>query len=138
MNSTKLAILALVALLAVNIYPGWIYKWYITQPFFDTTLHFLGGFFVTMLIYSFYQSDFKKSSFFFRTVSLLGITMGIGVIWEFMEYIANQSLVEPFKNIFGIQTYFIGTLDDTIEDLFMDLLGGLIFLALHFFRSRNS
>lgn len=138
MYSTKFPIFALIALLLVNIYPGWIYKWYITQPFFDTTLHFLGGFFVAMLIFSFYQNDFKKSPFFFRSIALLGIVMGVGVIWEFTEYIANQILVEPLKNIFQVQTYFIGTLDDTIEDLFMDLIGGLTFIILHLLRRRNS
>lgn len=138
MSSVKFSLLALIALLAVNIYPGWINKWYITWPFFDTALHFLGGFFVAMLIYSFYQNDFKKSPFFFQAIALLGITMGIGVIWEFTEYIANQTLVEPLKNMFQVQTYFIGTLDDTIEDLFMDFVGGLTFVIFYFINKRLS
>lgn len=137
MRSKKFSLLALIALLAVNIYPGWIYKWYVTQPFFDTALHFLGGFFVAMLVFSFYQNEFKKSPLFFQAIALLGITVGIGVIWEFTEYLANQLLVEPLKNNFQVQTYFIGSLDDTIEDLFMDLVGGIVFVVLHLIRRRN-
>jgi len=69
---------------------------------------------------------------------VVGATLFIGVIWEFAEFIANQVLIEPFYRWFGIRTYFMGDLKDTINDLLMDMLGALTFIFLHFLWRRNS
>ena len=54
----------------------------------------------------------------------------IGVVWEFAEYLASQTLIEPIYNSFSIRAYFIGDLDDTINDLLMDILGALSFMFI--------
>ncbi len=138
MTSSKLAIIFLVILLLVNVYPGAVLKWYIKYPSFDIALHFLGGFFVSMLIFSFYRDEFRKTSFFFQSMALAGIALGIGVVWEFAEYIGSRILVEPIYNAFKLKIFFMGDLDDTISDLFMDALGAILFIVLHFFRSAHS
>ena len=69
---------------------------------------------------------------------VVGATLFVGVIWEFAEFIANQVLIGPLYKQFGIRAYFMGDLQDTINDLLMDMLGALTFMSLHFVWSRNS
>ena len=54
----------------------------------------------------------------------------IGVVWEFAEYLASLTLIESFYNNFGVKTSFIGDLDDTINDLLMDIVGALAWLTV--------
>jgi len=65
---------------------------------------------------------------------VVGATVFVGVVWEFSEYIANQTLIDPFYRWFGIRAYFMGDLQDTISDLLMDILGALTFMSLRSFR----
>jgi len=96
---------------------------------FDMSLHFLGGFFVAML-FGAYFANTKFSSKRERWLAVVGATIFIGVVWEFAEYTAAQTLVEPLYNNFGIRAYFIGDLDDTIKDLLMDMTGAFAWLTI--------
>lgn len=69
---------------------------------------------------------------------VVGATLFVGVTWEFAEYIANQILIEPFYRWFGIRAYFIGDLQDTINDLVMDMFGALAFMSLHSFYKKTN
>ena len=93
------------------------------------SLHFLGGFFVAMFMV-YYLADVKTPSKLKRYLVVIGAVSLIGVVWEFSEYLANQMLLEPLYNNFGFRAYFIGDLDDTINDLLMDILGAISFLAI--------
>lgn len=73
-----------------------------------------------------------------NTLIIIGATMFIGVVWEFAEYIANQTLVEPFYKYLEVRVYFMGDLNDTINDLTMDMLGAGLFAWLHLLRCRKS
>lgn len=138
MSQTKLAIISLTVLLVLTIYFVLVYDWFVTNPWFNVVLHFLGGFFVTMLIYSFYHNEFSKVSVFFQFIALVGITLTIGVLWEFTEYIANHTLAIPASNFFEKKISFMGDLDDTIGDLYMDFVGAFMFWVLHFLWRRKS
>ena len=61
---------------------------------------------------------------------IVGAVSFIGIVWEFAEYLANQTLIEPLYNNFGFRAYFIGDLDDTINDLLTDVVGALTWLLL--------
>lgn len=61
---------------------------------------------------------------------IVGAVTFIGVVWEFAEYTAAQTLIEPLYNNFGFRAYFIGDLDDTIKDLLMDIVGALTFVFI--------
>src|SRR3990167_5610199 len=99
----------------------WMYYGFYDFWWFDTVHHFLGGFFVAMLMVH-YLADIKTKSKLKNYLIITGAVILIGVAWEFAEYIANQTLVEPIYNSFGIKAYFIGDLDDTLNDLLMDIL----------------
>ncbi|MBI2674184.1 MAG: hypothetical protein HYX22_00380 [Candidatus Yanofskybacteria bacterium] len=114
----------------IGMYYGMYSYWW-----FDTTHHFLGGFFVAML-FGAYFADTKFPSKRFRWLAVIGATTFIGVVWEFAEYAASQTLIEPLYHNFGIRAYFIGDLNDTIKDLLMDIVGAFSWLAI-FVRQRK-
>lgn len=117
---------------------GMYNQWYLKYSWFDQVLHLSGGFFVAML-FSIYLKDHVFDKAKLKTaLIIIGVVTFIGVIWEFSEYIASLTLIEPLYHIFKIKAYFIGGLDDTLSDLLMDILGaGAFTIALHFFRSRE-
>jgi len=96
---------------------------------FDMSLHFLGGFFMAMLFGTYFaNTNFPSKKE--RWLAVVGAATFIGVVWEFAEYTAAQTLIEPLYNNFGFRAYFIGDLDDTINDLLMDIVGALTFSVL--------
>jgi hypothetical protein len=95
--------------------------------------HFLGGFFVAMLMWHYLKiTELRISNFELNILKkyliLAGAVSFVGIVWEFAEYSASQTLIEPIYNKFGIRAYFIGNLDDTINDLLMDIVGALAFI----------
>ncbi len=125
---TKTAILALIALFLSDIYIGIMKGWGL-NPFVSASYHFLGGFFVAMLVFSFYHSEFKKLPQHLRVFVIVALTMAVGVTWEFAEYIGNKLLTEPIYQAYDFHFYFMGDLDDTVADLLMDALGAIIFVG---------
>ena len=114
---------------------------------FDMSLHFLGGFFMAMFM-THYLADwtsqidgtcdvanaravkFCGSTKLKKCLIVVGAVSFIGIMWEFAEYLAALTLIEPLYDNFGFRAYFIGDLDDTINDLLMDILGALVWLAV--------
>lgn len=114
-------------------------QWYLTYSWSDQILHFSGGFFMAMLLSAYLKDHLLDNSKLKNTLIILGVVSFIGVTWEFAEYLASQMLIEPIYNNFGIKTYFIGDLGDTINDLLMDILGaGLFSFILHSIRGRKT
>ena len=130
------AFIALVIIFCINI-PSMYYGWYLQWSWFDVALHFLGGFFVAMLLWNFFQK-YVGTTKLANLVIVCGLTALVGIFWELAEYTANQTLVEPFYRWFEIRAYFIGDLRDTLFDLAMDISGGAVYYFLHLLRRRNS
>lgn len=126
----KKAIFFLVSLLAINTV-GMYYNWYLEFQWFDMTLHFLGGLFIAMLMWHYLGNDLPNNGLK-RILVVVGCAAFIGVVWEFCEYLANQILSDWIFQKWQFRTYFIGDLDDTLNDLLMDILGALA-LSFHFF-----
>lgn len=120
---TKNILIILIVLFVLGYTGGvWGGRWYNETG--NSYFHFIGGFFIALLVASYYANEFSKLSQPFRLFALLGIVMGIGVLWEFHEYSLGQFI--------GISLQ--GDLADTIKDLFLDTLGGGI-AALTFARN---
>jgi len=97
--------------------------------------HFLGGFFVAMLMVHYLKVEElriknNELGIIKKCLIMVGVVSFIGVIWELAEYLASQTLIEPMYKYFQIKAYFIGDLDDTINDLLMDILGAFAWLAV--------
>lgn len=117
---------------AVGMYFGFYMKFW----WFDMSLHFLGGFFMAMFM-AHYLMDVKMPSKL-KGFLIIGSTVTlIGVLWEFAEYLASQTLIEPLYRTFGIKTYFIGDLEDTMSDLLMDMIGAFSWLTIYKSRAKS-
>ena len=127
----------LVSIFVVNLV-GLYYQWYLVYPWFDQTLHFLGGSFIAMLMANYLSEYFVNKNTLKNLLIIVGVTVFIGVAWEFAEYIANQTLIEPVYIYFKVHAYFMGDLDDTVSDLLMDILGATTLSLLHLRRRRKS
>src|SRR3989344_3930624 len=113
MLSTKKILLVLILLYIIPwgaVFGDW--AWYFAWG--NIMFHLLGGFFIALLVTSYYANEFNKLSQPFRFFCILGIVIGIGVFWEFYEITANAFL----GNI-------LPGLNDTMQDLLMDTLGGI-------------
>jgi hypothetical protein len=126
----KKAFIYLIGVFVANLFSLY-YGWYLDFWWIDIVFHFLGGFFMAMFLADYLKDHFLPNKFISNTLIVVGATIFIGVVWEFSEYLANQILVEPFYDWFGITAYFMGDLVDTIVDLLMDILGALAFIGLY-------
>ena len=87
------------------------FYWYWTIWYFDMPMHFLGGFWLSLLLIWFFRID-KISPRLILKISL-GVLL-IGVSWEIFEFWANNFIGQiPFS------------IPDTLSDIFFDLAGGL-------------
>lgn len=119
LKSWQFILLFLIFILATYALALWLKLYYVFW-WLDIAHHLLGGFWVACLA-NFY---FKKSGVIASGATLffmvLGIVALIGVLWEFVEF-ASDSYV---WNV-GFLSY-----EDTLSDLFFDLLGGAFGLLL--------
>lgn len=122
-------ILLILILLFIAGYTGgfWGGAWYFSTG--NTYFHFVGGLFMALLAASYYRSEFAKLSQPFRFFCLLALVMAVGVFWEFHEYALGHLLNASFK--------FQGDLADTMSDLLMDTLGGVV-AGLYLFGRGNT
>lgn len=104
---------------------GLVYGWYLKWAYFNTILHFLGGLGVALFFISYFaKSNFETKGKKF--VAIVGAVALIGVLWEFAEFTASTFVSDPLYDWTGYRVYFMGDLVDTVSDLAMDLLGGMI------------
>ena len=95
------------------------FYWYSSIWYLDMPMHFLGGFWLGLILILFFQ--IKEFSF----KSILKIIIGVllfGFLWEIFEIVINKTTTENLFNIL-----------DTISDIFFDFTGGL-FAILYFSR----
>lgn len=99
---------------------------------FDDVLHFSGGFWLASIFeYLIYRLELAviNRHFWVKLILGLGFVVLIGVLWEFHEYLADIYLRSAF---------FQSSIKDTVSDLALDLLGGLLFLLWRILGDRNS
>lgn len=105
----------------VNAIWGWSAAKDQQYPWFDTSLHFLGGLGVCLFLRQHFTKNLANLSNFVRILFLLGVTVLIGVLWEFAEYLGSQIV-----HYYGGAMRLGGDLADTLLDFVMDILGGLV------------
>lgn len=118
--------------LLVNIIWGWSSVLDDQYPWFDIALHFLGGLGVYLIIQPYFSKSLIPVSHLPQAIFLIGTTILVGVLWEFAEYFGTQLLRYQGSNL-----QLSGDLPDTITDLVLDLLGGMVGATSHLFRTRK-
>ncbi len=84
---------------------------------------------MAMFFYN-YLKEYMKGRKIKKLLIITGATVFIGVIWEFSEYIATAFLSSYLYNTHGI-ICCMGNLNDTINDLAMDIIGAITFMTLY-------
>ena len=67
---------------------------------------------------------------------IVSATVFIGVVWEFLEFLAEVILTTYLQNILNVSYGFMGNLEDTIVDLLMDILGAITLAGLFLKKNR--
>lgn len=119
------SISALFAAIVVLHFAAIMQHWYWSIRWFDIPMHYLGGVFAGMLFYWIFSEALTaltnaKVPFWVLFAFTLGWAALIGVIWEFSEYASDMLLLGRVEVIERAQQ----GMQDTMEDLFLDLLGG--------------
>ncbi len=112
------SVIILVGIFILNIVVGMYYKFGVKHYWFFEMEHFLGGFFVAMLLYNFTHVWWKI---------LLGLA-AISFVWELAEYLLVK--IKPLSKLFRREfhskpEYKLG---DTILDIFLNFTGALVFM----------
>ena len=82
----------------------------------DALMHFSGGIIAAAFFTVLFQEDISRLRPQTALIFIMGIAVMIGVFWEFFEWGMDRFFVANF----------MGDLDDTLSDLLMDFLGGLL------------
>lgn len=100
---------------------GLFFGVYQSFPHFDIPMHFFGGFFVA-LVMCIFAADIK-ATVWHRILWVLGLTMIVGVAWEWTEFVAS---------LFVQEEWFLLPAPDVLFDLFLDTIGGLVASLIYF------
>lgn len=99
-------------------------NWYWRFGWIDMPMHFLGGVFAGMVFVWLFRKFMGyldlRDKFLVSTILLLGFVTLVGVFWEFYEFIYDLFISPREWNAFTQQG-----IQDTMGDLFFDILGGL-------------
>ena len=91
---------------------------------YDMVLHFLGGAWIaTLFVYIFKikSSLFNdRGVFLFNLIVVVSFVALVGVAWEIWEFLVDTLIISG--GVYGFQD----PLADTIKDLIMDILGGIV------------
>lgn len=108
---------------------------YVKLPYYDNFMHFMLPLYVAligmMIVYTMYYFDKLKASYGSMVFIIVILTIGLGGVLEMSEYTYDKYLSKgPVGQITG-NTQMQGSptqnaLDDTMNDLFMDTIGGIV------------
>ena len=126
-NSQKTAVIALIALFLVDFLLYQKFQNYYVNHQIDKIFHFGGGFFTGLFFLNYLKRiTISKNGLLKNILILAGVSLFIGVLWEFSEYaiskIANNEL----------------NIDDTLSDLSFDTLGVIVMFLIHLLSQKHS
>lgn len=123
-TSLRRAAWAPLLVFAIHVVGLWGFDIYSRFPEFDIPMHFAGGFVIAYFFGVCYREASHRSllgqpSAVVFPPMILGLTSLVAVVWEFAEFIADHQ--------FGVHTQ--PSLADTLLDLLMGLLGGVVWIV---------
>lgn len=130
-HSTKTLRVYFLLAIIVHFIGGGTLHYYRDVWFFSFAVHLINSFLIATIIYGMLLRHCKNQSKFFMFLSTVAFTALIGVLWEVCEYaidgMMTGSNMQRFNNSVTNEP-FIGrrALQDTMIDLMMDTLGGVL------------
>jgi hypothetical protein len=113
-----LSVLATAHIIALQFFLYWKYNW------FDIPMHFLGGVCVALGfgILPFFRIRLKEA--YDTLLTYVAVVLVVGLFWEVFEIVGGVNVIDE---------YFVG---DTLIDLLMDILGGMLgYVLVHRLRA---
>lgn len=115
---------------------GLIYYLPFQYWWFDVFIHFLGGLWVLSLlvaIKNYYKINIAETNnFLVSFFVLVSLVVFVGVIWEFLEFVADRYILKTgFTNMRGVY-------EDTLNDLFMDMIGGIFGSVVYLLKNKKT
>ena len=130
-HSTKTLRIYFLLAIIVHFILGGTLQFYRDVWFFSFIVHFINSFLIATIIYGMLLRHCKNQSKFFMFISTVAFTALVGVVWEVCEYAIDGMMagsnMQRFNNSVTLEP-FIGrkALQDTMIDLMMDTLGGIV------------
>ena len=112
-------------ILIAGIFVSEAYNLYYLIPPIDKLYHFLGGFALAWLFYSYLAADIFNFSKFKRILAIVSIVCLIGVFWEYAERLS--TIYSPQHLPVLYHWFHGGDLNDTLLYILADITGGLFF-----------
>lgn len=121
----------LFVMVALQYIIGEVHNFYDTVPYYDKFVHFILPFFISFIgfaiTYTLYASGKLKVAVGTMIVITILITVGLGALWEIVEYLNDQFLVHLTPGDHKAQGSLTeDPLHDTMNDLIADALGGVV------------
>ncbi|MFQ6724459.1 MAG: hypothetical protein ACLRFE_03940 [Clostridia bacterium] len=130
-HSTRTLQVYFLLAIIVHFILGGTLQYYRDVWFFSFIVHLINSFLIATIIYGMLLRHCKNQSKFFMFISTVAFTALVGVLWEVCEYAIDRmvagSNMQRFNNSVTGEA-FIGqrALQDTMIDLMMDTLGGVM------------
>ena len=130
-HSTRTLQVYFLLAIVVHFILGGTLQYYRDVWFFSFIVHLINSFLIATIIYGMLLRHCKNQSKFFMFISTVAFTALVGVLWEVCEYaidgMMTGSNMQRFNNSITGEP-FIGqrALQDTMIDLMMDTLGGVM------------
>ena len=105
----------------LSLFLGFVLNFYNAIWWYDILVHFLSGIFVFEIGLSILRKLGIKSNFYFKIFFCIILVMGVSGLWEIFEFSVDQAFKVDMQN--AICTGVI----DTMEDMIMSIIGGLIY-----------
>lgn len=100
-----------------------VQNFYQKLPLLDIPMHFTGGLIAAWFLSVLFAKDLRAIRRpVVQGLLIIGGTAIIGISWEFFEWFLD--------NFVFVEIHFMGGLDDTLFDLFMDLLGACVVVGI--------
>ena len=101
------------------------YYFYYHWVYYDKVLHFFIPMIITVGIYNYFKI---KSEHIPKEVFVFLVVVGIGAVWEILEYAQNVTFHFPSVGVFANSDLIMAPYPDTIWDMIFNCLGSFTYL----------
>jgi uncharacterized membrane protein YjdF len=121
-------------LVVAGIFASGQWELYYRLPWYDKTMHLLGGITAAWLALALLQDELTHLRAWKQLVIIVSVTLAIGIAWEWAEY---ASTLTRAHTPWLYRWFHGGDLPDTLADLIADAIGGVLMTAWALYKERR-
>ena len=112
---------------------GSIVDFYHQVPNYDTWMHFLSGFMVSIIATLILkQKKLNDKNIFFSILFILGLSCMVACFWEYMEFIGDKIFGKDAQNVLTTGV------DDTMKDMIVATLSTILYCLTFYFEQKTN